>query len=120
MKKWNILLVYVALMLLGCVTSFNYNYSKIEIGSSKQKVISNLGIPDSKKEDSMIGGVFWGPQEVLVPTLKPGELYSEWQYERNNIIYYIWFSGSQTASKDTWKVIEKSSYSKGTVFESEH
>ncbi len=118
MKSYSVILICVSTILFGCALSFNSKFSELKKGTIKQKVTNILGEPDFKEEAVMIGGMFWGPQEILSPVLEVGAIYHEWRYEKDGQVYYIWFSGGKSDLKKTWGVIAKSSYPKGAVFES--
>ena len=110
------------LLLAGCgpgsmaPASFDAKFQTVVAGMTQAEVRTLLGAPAQQKLDVLPEGPFFGPQEGIDPaSLNPEREYDQWQYQRGNTIYLIWF-GDPKVPQDSWPVIGTTSYPKGAVF----
>jgi len=106
----------VRIKIVDKLESFSDKYYQIKEAMSRVDVGKFLGEPARKKIAVLPRGPFYGPQEGLVKILKPGSEYEEWEYESDNIIYFIWFGSVGDVNSANWKVIDVGEYPKGAVF----
>ena len=61
------------------------------LGMTEAELIGAMGQPQAQQIFSMPAPPFFGPQEALTGVVEPGTKVTEWQYERDEQVLYVWF-----------------------------
>lgn len=94
-------------LLVGSITECSSNIPRqIEIGQTRQEVITAAGMPDEVVEFKIPDGPFFGPQEGLAGVLDAGTTVEEWRYASEGEVTYVWFATKSSESREQWTVVD--------------
>ena len=111
-----LIIPFLGFFLASCDLVFRKNFSKVQIGHTRQQVKQLLGDPDLKEEGTVPTRPFWGSLEAVGSNIGPGTPYKMWRYKKNKHVYDIFFATTTGKLKSQWVVVGESDYPEGAVF----
>jgi hypothetical protein len=89
---------------------------EIQIGYTRQAVITIAGDPDEINDFVLPSTPFFGPQEGLVELIPAGTTVEEWRYISEKDVTYVWFAGEGGIPRADWTVIDFATYPLDAIF----
>jgi hypothetical protein len=102
---------------LGIAAGCSSNVPRqIEIGQTRQEVITAAGKPDAIAEFTIPDEPFFGPQEGLASLLDAGTIVEEWRYNSEGEVTYVWFATKSSIPRKQWTVVNTATMPADAVY----